>query len=102
MPAVHASAFPTGAEPGVQLEQKVGRGAIGAMDDEAPTETFGLGADFGAMTFDTGRVIRSPRFRPSGRDGAGAFGLDKFDAAVIGEGLFGRVDNLHHVALRSG
>src|SRR3974390_3367410 len=102
MPAVDAGAAAPGAERLVQLEQELAGGAIGAMDDEAPAETVGLQADLGAMARDPRRIIVAPGLGPPGCDAAGAFRLDEFDPAGIGEGFLRRVDDLHHMALRAG
>ena len=46
-------------------------------------------------------VVAGPTFGAARRDDAGAFGLDKFDAARIRESFFGRVDDLNQRAMRA-
>ena len=46
-------------------------------------------------------VIGAPVLGAAGGDRAAALRLDEFDAAGIGEGLLGRIDDLHQVALRA-
>ena len=47
-------------------------------------------------------VVGLPGLGAAGRDRAAAFRLDELDAAGIREGLLGRIDDLHDVAVRAG
>src|SRR4029078_8870310 len=82
--------------------QQRGRGSVGAVDGEAPAEPVGLGSDLGAVTRDPRVVLRLPGFGAAGGDGAGAVGFDELDAAGIGKGLLGGIDDLHGVTMRAG
>src|SRR5712671_5957574 len=90
------------AESLMELEQELGRRPVGAVNDEAPAEPLGLGADFGAVARNPRLVVLAPVLGPAGRDGAGPFRLDEFDAPSVRESLLGGVDDLHHVTQRSG
>ena len=47
-------------------------------------------------------VVVAPGLGAAGGDAAGAFRLDEFDAARIGEAFLGRIDDLHDMAMRAG
>ena len=47
-------------------------------------------------------IVGAPGLGAAGGDRAAAFRLDELDAARIGKGLFGGIDDLHHVAMRAG
>ena len=47
-------------------------------------------------------VVGAPVLGAAGGDLAAAFGLDELDAAGIGEGFLGRIDDLDQMALRAG
>src|SRR5215467_662580 len=85
----------------MQLEQEIGCRPVGAVNDEAPADPFGLGADFCAMACNSRLVILSPVLGPAGCDSAGAFRLDEFDPPRVRKGLLGGVDDLHDVTQRS-
>src|SRR5882762_5004488 len=85
------------AEALMQLEQKFGGRPVGSVNDEAPAEPLGLGTDFGAVARNSRHVVLAPVLGPAGRYGAGPFRLDEFDAPGVREGLFGGIDDLHHV-----
>src|SRR5258708_38321107 len=85
----------------MQLEQKLGRRPVGSMNDEAPAEPLGLGTDFGAVARNSRHVVLAPVLGPAGRDGAGSFRLDEFDAPSVRESLLGRAHALHHLDPRS-
>ena len=76
-------------------------GAVGAVDGEAPAEPAGLGADLVAVALQPRLVVGAPVLGAAGGDLAGAFRLGELDAAGIGEGLLGRIDDLDEVALRA-
>ncbi len=86
----------------MQHEQQFARGPVGAMDGETPAEPVGLGADLRAMARHQALVVVAPGLGAAGGDGTGAFRLDEFDAAGIGETFLGRIDDLHDVAVRAG
>src|SRR6202012_2815832 len=90
------------AELAVEGEEKLTRRTIGAMNDEAPAQAIGLGADFCAVSLDAGHIVGTPGFRASGRDGPTALGLYEFDPARIGKSLLGRINDLHDVAGSAG
>src|SRR6185369_15349876 len=94
---VDAGAARPCAHAGVQREQKLARRAIGAMDDEAPAEPVGFGADLGAVAFHARLVFVAPGFRAADRDRMAVLRIDELDAAGEREGLLDRIDNLHHV-----
>jgi len=86
----------------MKLEQEIGGRPIGAVDDEAPADLLGLGADFGAVARDPRLIVLAPVLGATGRDGASPFRLDEFDAPGVREGLLGGIHDLHDVAERSG
>src|SRR5215470_6980704 len=90
------------AEPLMQLEQELRWRPVGSMNDEAPAEPLGLGADFGAVARNSRHVILAPVLGPAGPDGAGPLRLDELDAPRVREGLLSGIDDLNHVAQRSG
>jgi hypothetical protein len=98
-PAIDAGAVASGAELLVQLQQQLAGGAVGAVNDETPAEAIGFQPDFGTVPLDACGIVLAPGLGPAGGDAAGAFRLDELDAAGLGEGLFDRVHDLHHVAL---
>src|SRR5215472_7294058 len=92
----------SGAELPMQSEEKLTRGTVGAMNDEAPAQAIGLGADFCTVALDAGHIVRTPGFRASGRDGSGPLWLHEFDSTRIGKSFLGRIDDLHDVAGSAG
>src|SRR5260370_5656269 len=84
----------------MQLEQKLGRRPVGSVNDEAPSEPLGFGADFGAVARNSRHVILAPVLGPAGRDGPGPFWLDEFDAPSVKEGLLGGGADLPPVTQR--
>src|SRR5258708_12368599 len=80
----------------MQLEQKLGCRPVGSVNDEAPSEPLGFGADFGAVARNSRHVILAPVLGPAGRNGPGPFRLDEFDASSVREGLLGGVAHLPH------
>src|SRR5215475_4444693 len=98
MPAIDAETVAAAAQPRMQREQQLARRAIGAMDDEAPTEAVGLRTDLVAVACDARLVVGAPGLGAARRYGAGAFRLDELDAARIRKRLLGGIDHLHDVA----
>src|SRR5215471_242334 len=86
----------------MQLEQQLGRRPVGPVNDEAPAEPIGLGADFGSVARNSRYVILAPVLGSAGRDGAGPFRFNEFDAPRVRKGLLCGIDDLHHVTERSG
>ena len=48
------------AEALMELEQEIGRRPVGAVNDEAPAEAVGLGANFGAVALHPRRIVLAP------------------------------------------
>src|SRR5262252_3187495 len=90
-----SDAAPLAAKSLMQLEQEIGRRPVGAVDDEAPAEPLGLGADFGAMACNSRLVILAPVLGPPARDIPGPFRLDEFDPPRVRKGPPGRVNDLY-------
>ena len=61
----------------------------------------GLDADFVAVALQPRLVVGAPVLGAAGGDLAEAFRLGELDAAGIGEGLLGRIDDLNQMALRA-
>ena len=91
----------TGAHPPVNGEQQFRRAAVGAMNGEAPAELFGFGAQCGAVIGDERLIVGAPKLGAPGGDAAEPFGLDKLDAAGIGEAFLRGIDDLHDMAARA-
>ena len=85
----------------MQRQHEFARRPVGAMDDEAPAEMIGFGADLGTMALEPLHIIVAPGFGAAGGDAARAFRIEKLDAAVIRERLFRRIDDLQHMAMRA-
>src|SRR6185437_16664859 len=86
----------------MQNQQQFAGRSVGTMDGETPTLPVGFGANLRAMVRHYTLVVVAPCLGAPGGDAAGAFRLDEFDAARIREAFFGRIDDLHHVAMRAG
>jgi len=65
LPALGA-ALAIGAELAVQLQQQLAGRPVGAMNDEAPADAVGLGADLIAMPRDARLIVVAPGFGAAG------------------------------------
>ena len=89
----------TGADAGVQSEEKLGRRSVGAMDAKAPPEPVALAANGGTVLGDLRGVIGPPILGPSRSDASAVFRLDEFDPSPIGKRLLRRIHDLDNMAL---
>ena len=89
---VDAGAAGAGAHAGVQRQQKLARRTVGAVNDEAPAEPVGLGANFGTVALDARLVLLAPGFGTADRDRMSVLGIDEFHAAGERECLLGRIE----------
>src|SRR3954452_12198161 len=99
MAQVDAGAARPCAHAGVQREQKLARRTVGAVDDEAPAEPVGFGADFGAMALDPRLIFLAPSLRASDGDRVPVLRVDELDPTGEREGLLGGIDDLHHMSV---
>ena len=86
----------------VQEQQQFGGGTAGGVGREQPVELVGLGADLVTMQRHARNVVAGPAFGATGGDDAASLRFDEFDTAGIGEGFFGRIDDLDQRSMRAG
>ena len=71
------------------------------MNGETPAAQIGFGSDRCPVALDDALVVVAPSFGAAGGNAAGTFRFNEFDPTRIWKALFGRINDLHNVAVRT-